>query len=116
MQLNFVNISVQDLDRTVEFYRRIFEKDPVSESDRLVEFEFDGVKIGLYSPEEDSSEKEVVYGNNCFPGFRVDNLDVERERISEFADIVSENEVNGHRWITFEDPDGNLIEFYDGHL
>ncbi|WEL23705.1 Lactoylglutathione lyase [Candidatus Nanohalovita haloferacivicina] len=111
-----MNISVQDMDRAVKFYTKLFQKDPVTESERLVEFEFDGVKIGLHSAEADVTDREVSYGDNCFPGFRVEDLDEEKDRVSEFAEIVSENSVGGHRWITVRDSEGNTLELYDGHL
>jgi catechol 2,3-dioxygenase-like lactoylglutathione lyase family enzyme len=86
MELNFLTLEVSDMDRAREFYRKLFQKEPVFESERLVEFEFEGLKIGLHDIGADIVERETDFGNNCFPGFRVEDLEAQKNRISEFAE------------------------------
>ena len=113
IEFNFLTISVKDMDRAVEFYRKLFQKEPVTETERLVEFEFEGVKIGLHNPETDVTDRNIDFGNNCFPGFEVENLEKQKERVSEFTVIESEHEIQDHKWMNFKDSEGNLLEFYE---
>ncbi len=78
----------------------------------MVEFEFDGVKLGLYNPSADGTSEKTKYGDNCIPAFGVDNIDSELERVSDFAEIVSHEEKKGHEWFTFKDPEGNILEIH----
>lgn len=67
------------MDTAKEFYRKLFQKEPVSESERLVEFEFEGLKIGLHDIGADIVERETRFGNNSFPGFKVEDLEAQKK-------------------------------------
>ncbi|MFB6099999.1 MAG: VOC family protein [Candidatus Nanohalobium sp.] len=113
MELNFLTISVKDMDRATEFYRKLFQKEPMTETERLVEFEFEGIKIGLHDPETDVTDDGIDFGDNCFPGFKVDDLEEQKQRVKQFTELESEHEIEDHKWISFEDSEGNLLEFYE---
>lgn len=71
MELNFVSVTAKDLERAKNFYRKLLDREPDGETERLVTFKFEGVEFGIhYPPADGTSLKEFEYGNNTFPGFR----------------------------------------------
>lgn len=114
MDLRFMSVTVEDMDRATEFYRRFLDAEPVSEADRLVEFAFDGVTFGLHDPTADGIDPATVtFGNNAIPAFAVPDLDAELDRVSAFADVAAEREAPDHRWAVVEDTEGNHVEIYE---
>lgn len=114
MDLRFIVLKVQDLKRARKFYKKLLGDDPVKEEEnRMVEFEFESVKLGLYNPCADGlSLDDSDFGSNCIPSFGVENLESELERIKNFAEIVRQEKSGGHRWFTFKDSEGNLLEIH----
>jgi len=114
MDLRYIIVKVEDTERAKNFYTRLIGEEPVKEEgERMVEFQFEAVKIGLYNPSQDEVDiDETEFGNNCIPAFGVDNLESELDRISKFSDILSRHEVGEHRWFTFQDTEGNILEVH----
>lgn len=114
MELDFVSVTVKDMERATEFYSELLEQEPAHESDRLVIYEPGDLMLGLYDPTEDGrSVEEVRWGNNCIPAFRVEDLDTEEERISDFAEIEYRYELEDHSGVLFTDTEGNVLEIYE---
>jgi predicted enzyme related to lactoylglutathione lyase len=78
----------------------------------MLKYCFNGVKLGIYNPEADGEHKELKQGNTVITAFGVENLEKEKKRISGFAEIQDEKPVENHRWFTFKDPEGNLLEIH----
>lgn len=113
LDLRLVSLNTENIENMTEFYNRLFGREPdMVEEDRLIEYRFEGVLLGLYSPSADDMERDISHGDNCVPAFRTDDIESELERISDFAEIVYEKETGEHHWFVFRDPDGNRIEVY----
>jgi catechol-2,3-dioxygenase len=113
LDLRLVSLNTENLEEMTEFYNRVLGREPdLVEEDRLIEYRFEGVLLGLYRPSADGMGREIEHGDNCVPAFRTDDIESELERISEFAEIVYEKEAGVHHWFVFQDPDGNRVEVY----
>lgn len=115
MDLRFISLKVENLARSRKFYTKLLQKEPIKvEEGRMAEYKFEGVKLGIFNPEADFESYDINYGNNAVPAFKAENFEEEKLRISEFAEIVDEEYSGGHEWFTFKDPDGNILEVYQG--
>lgn len=113
LDLRLVSLNTENIEALTEFYNRILGREPdMVEEGRLIEYRFEGVLLGLYSPSADGMARDISHGDNCVPAFRTDDIKSELERISEFAEIVYEKETKEHHWFVFKDPDGNRVEVY----
>ncbi|OVE85209.1 VOC family protein [Natronolimnobius baerhuensis] len=112
MELSSVYVTVEDMDRALEFYRELFDSEPVQEEERFSMFEFDGTDFGLYNPAYDGEDAE--YGTNCVPNFEVDDVDAAYERTEALAQNVGHDilEVGDYRMFQFVDSEGNTIEVF----
>jgi len=114
MKLRYVIIKVKDIQRAKKFYTKLLNKEPVKEEvDRMIEFDLENLKIGLYNPLADGhSLDNSDFGTNCMPAFGVDNLESELKRISNFAKIICHEKVGYHEWFEFQDTEGNILEIH----
>ena len=113
LDLRLVSLNTENIKEMTDFYNRLLDEEPDKvEEDRLIEYKFEGVLLGLYRPSADGMDRDIHHGDNCIPAFRTDDIESELERISKFADIVYEKEAGEHHWFVFEDPDGNRVEVY----
>lgn len=114
MDLRFITIKVKNLERAKDFYIRLTGDKPIKEEvGRMVQFKFGNIKVGLYNPLADGSTlNESDFGSNCIPAFGTEDLESELKRISEFAEIVSHEKIDGHEWFEFKDSEGNVLEVY----
>lgn len=113
LDLRLVSLNTENIEEMKQFYNRLLGKEPdMVEEGRLIEYRFEGVLLGLYSPSADGMERDIVHGDNCVPAFRTDDVESELDRISEFAEIVYEKESGEHHWFVFKDLDGNRVEVY----
>lgn len=106
-------VSVEEMDRALEFYRELFEAEPSQAEERFSTFEFDGVDFGLYNPRYDGFDLE--FGNNCVPNFEVEDVDAAFERIGELAPEMVSDEVmafGDYHTFHFRDTEGNEIEVF----
>jgi len=88
MELSTVYVSVEDMDRALDFYAELFGTAPTQADDRFSMFAFDGVDFGLYDASHDGGA--VEFGDSCVPNFEVD----------------------GYRCFHFRDTEGNRIEIF----
>jgi catechol 2,3-dioxygenase-like lactoylglutathione lyase family enzyme len=114
MKLRYIIIKVKDIERAKSFYSRLLDMQPTKEEvNRIVVFNLDNIKIGLYNPLFDGdSIKDSDFGTNCRPAFGTDDVQSELERISEFAEITSQHKVDLHEWFEFKDSEGNPLEVH----
>lgn len=114
MKLRYIIIKVKDINRAKTFYSRFLAMEPTKiEEDRMVVFDLQNIKIGLYSPLADGfSLTGSDFGNNCYASFGVDNVEFEKKRIAEFAKIICHKKVDYHEWFEFHDSEGNVLEVH----
>ena len=83
------------------------------EQSRMVVFDLQNIKIGLYSPLADGYVlSDSDFGNNCYASFGVDDVESELKRISQFTEIISHKKVDNHDWFEFKDTEGNILEVH----
>ncbi len=114
MKLRYIILKVKSIERAKNFYSRFLNVDPTKvERDRMVVFDLENVKIGLYNPQVDGySLSKSDFGNNCYAAFGVEDVESELERISSFAEIISHKKVEHHDWFEFKDSEGNILEVH----
>ena len=114
MKLRYIIIKVRDIERARKFYIRLLNMEPTKvERDRMVVFDLQNIKIGLYNPLADGETlSDSDFGSNYYAAFGVDDVESELKRISEFAEIISHKKVEYHDWFEFKDSEGNLLEVH----
>jgi catechol 2,3-dioxygenase-like lactoylglutathione lyase family enzyme len=114
MKLRYIIIKVKDIERARKFYCRFLNMEPTkTERDRMVVFDLQNIKMGLYNPLADGdSLNESDFGTNCRPAFGTDDVESEMKRVSDFAEITSHHKVDYHNWFEFKDSEGNILEIH----
>ena len=114
MKLRYIIIKVKDIERAKKFYSHFLNMEPTKiERDRMVVFDLQNIKIGLYNPLADGySMSDSDFGTNYYPAFGVDDIEHELKRVSEFAEIISHKKVDYHEWLEFKDSEGNILEVH----
>ncbi len=127
-----VGITVRDLDRTVEFYRTVFDLDIVAEFDvsgeafetavdidtasaQFVHLDAGSVRLELveYEPAGDPSELPRLNNQGAAHlGLEVDDLDSFHADLPSTAETLSPPQTTetGTKILFVRDPEGNLIE------
>lgn len=114
MKLRYIIIKVKNLQRAKDFYIQLLNMQPTKEEgERMVVFDLKNIKIGLYDPLADGySLSDSDFGSNYYAAFGVEDITPEIERISSFAEIVSQKKVDYHEWFEFKDSEGNFLEIH----
>lgn len=114
MKLRYIIIKIKDIERAKIFYSRFLNMEPTKiELDRMVEFNLENIKIGLYNPLADGfSLNDSDFGTNCMMAFGVDDIEAEIKRVSEFAEITCHEKRDYHEWFEFKDSEGNILEVH----
>jgi catechol 2,3-dioxygenase-like lactoylglutathione lyase family enzyme len=106
-------VVVTDIDKSQEFYARLFQKQPYVKTDKLIGFDVAG---GLYVAfAARGLDRSLTRGDNAVPYVRVKDIEAEFTRVKALPasvldeTIVREGPVSLFR---FTDPDGNMIEFF----
>jgi lactoylglutathione lyase len=116
-RLGYVILFVQDLERSVAFYRDVIGVPFRLEGDGYVEFATQGARFGLY----DRSRLEELTGQGTEPPrapggevvFLVEDVDAEAARLRAAGATILTGPVDrawGHRTLHVEDPDGFVVE------
>jgi catechol 2,3-dioxygenase-like lactoylglutathione lyase family enzyme len=110
MQLDTVFVWVNDLDRSLEWYRMI-GLGPAARHGGWQEMNVDGgTRFALHQGPRPAG------GSTAVPSFRVADLDAEIVRLASLGIDPSDDEVTdtgAARFITFADPDGNRIQLLE---
>lgn len=117
VRLDYVILYVEDVERSVAFYRDVIGVPHKLTGDGYAEFATENVKLGLFAREKLSD----LTGDASRPGgptaeilFLIDDVDAEAERLRAAGVRVLTGPVDrpwGHRTIHVADPDGTIIEF-----
>lgn len=110
IRLNSLYICVENLARARRFYEELLGVK--TEPDHEGMFVLHGFRFMLY--DYHSVGDTVVYGDNCLPSFKVDDIEAfERKLASLGAPIVFPRVQIRDNWVLeFRDPEGNDIEVY----
>ena len=111
--MSSVYVSVDDMERAVDFYQELFDREPEQVGERFSTFAFDGVDFGLYNAGYDGYD--VEFGNNCVPNFEVDDVEAAYDRIERIArEMVHDDvlEFGDYHTFHFVDSEGNEIEVF----
>ncbi len=113
-----IAIDVNDLDRSAEFYTRMFDLEVASRSDRIVHLKTRGADDSFFLFKADRHVDPQGCGmRHMHFGFRIDEKNFEKA-----LDYIKKNNVKVHpnpargpgRYIYFEDPDGYVIQLEPG--
>lgn len=115
MRLRNVLIVVEDMERSIAFYRDLFGLDVILDNDGNV-IMTEGLVLQDKKIWEKFTKKEVIFRNNATElYFEEKNIERFVEKLNAYPEpIVYVNELMEHSWgqrvVRFYDPDGNLIE------
>lgn len=114
MKLRYIIIKVKDIERAKSFYSCFLNMEPTKiERDRMVVFDLQNIKIGLYNPLADGDIlSDSDFGTNYRAAFGTDDVEAELQRVSGFAEIVSHRKIDYHEWFEFKDSEGNILEVH----
>ena len=114
MLLRYIIIKVKDLQRAKEFYIRLLWQDPYKEeTNRIIVFKLENIKIGLYNPLADGDDlDDTDFWTNCRPAWWTDNLESELKRIAHLTTITSQHKAGTYEWFEFKDSEDNILEIH----
>jgi lactoylglutathione lyase len=115
-RLGSVILYVEDLERSIAFYRDVIGVPLKLRGDGYAEFDTDGAKLGLF---ERSRLPELIGRDGGLPGptveivFIVTDVDAETDRLRGAGASILTGPVDrpwGHRTLHVADPDGHVVE------
>jgi len=111
MKLSSLYITVQDMDRAIQFYSKFLQIKPTIHEARFSSFNLNGFGFDLFAPAEDGEER--ILGNSTIPVFETDDLNFERKRVLGLGcELVLEQQINGYNLFQFKDTEDNIIEVF----
>lgn len=117
MKIDNFYFVVEDLEKSINFYRELFEEEPTTiTDDRWADWRNDNNQIyfGIISTE--ATGEKMVSGNNGVLGLYTDNIDSALKKCKKIgAKILYEpekvpNSKDNYKCFAIEDLDGNKIE------
>ena len=119
MNLTTSCIITENIEQLSEFYERVLQLEAHFYGEDYVEFETETADLSLFSLKEHEklAADSAVHGTNknVLLEFMVEDVEKEYERLIELGvNIIKEPTTQpwGNRSIYFEDPDGNILNFY----
>lgn len=113
---SFASVWSSDVNNLLPFYRDTLGLKPTTETEGFVVFAGpNGAAFGLGSHSEVSGKNQDSARHMV--GFDVDDIQAEFQRLkSQGVEFIEEpNDQGGGFWLaTFKDPEGNLVQLYEG--
>ena len=114
--LTHIAVAVKDIEKTLKFYRHIFDMDVMYHKEKMIQLTTPGNHDILVFEENENSEIGKSGGIAHF-GFRLKSpaeIEEIHKRVQEAkAEIIDEGEfVPGSPYVYFKDPDGYIIEVW----
>ena len=111
MRLPNLYVLVQDTQRAINFYTKLFDFKLVRKQDRYTILSFDEVYFGLLN---EKFEEKTIRGNNCVPVFQVEDINAWYEKLKDnnikfVSEITNLPDVS---LFQFYDSEGNILEMY----
>lgn len=119
IQKAWVTIAAVQFDRSVEFYRHLFQQAPQSFTPaKYAEFEAFGIRLGIYRPTSEESPRSPI---TLFPAvslcMQIEKIEDAIALLDQIDAFVGEIRTVSHgREAYAYDPDGNRIILYEPNL
>ncbi|MFA6940780.1 MAG: VOC family protein [Clostridiaceae bacterium] len=110
--LNSLYICVNNMDRAVDFYKRLLNINPDTYDQVFSIFNINGFRFCLFNNEKVNEKKS--WGNNCLPSFNVNDMNKLMEKLNKLNSkiVFPLTKINDSYVLEFEDSEGNHIEAY----
>lgn len=108
-----IYVVVSDLEASKAFYEELFGNPAYFENEGFAGFSISGNLFGIF--QEASFTHNLVRGNNSVPYIQVQDIQREFQRVLDISPKMIHDGVVNEGAISlfmFEDPDGNVIEFF----
>lgn len=106
-------VVVSDMERSIDFYSKLFQKQPYMKTESFAAFDVTGGLYALFS--QSASDIERVRGNTSVPYIRVTDASTEHARVAALNARMHDDKVvleGPLSLFRFSDPDGNVVEFF----
>ena len=111
MRLGTTYICVEDMEKSLNFYKLLLQKEPLyCNDDRWIEIHFNQAYIDDFFKEDEYKKNNIVIFN-----FEVEDLKSEYQRINQLgigkvSEIMYVNVHMPYYYFNVIDPDGNILE------
>lgn len=113
--INHITFSVSNLEKSIEFYKNVFDAKLLVKGERLAYFDLQGIWLALNV--ESDIERNEIYQSYTHMSFSIDEEDYEFvvEKLNKLNVNIREGRPRYKeegKSIYFRDPDGHLFEFH----
>ncbi len=111
-KLESAYISIENVERAINFYEWFLERKAVKKGDSLYLFEIDGFRLFLFDHKNEN--EQVRYGDNCLLSFEVDDAKETKNRIEQYGlkIVFPLEEILNNLIFEFQDSEGNHLEVF----
>jgi len=111
-KLDSLYICVKDMDRAINFYQRLLDKEAETKDQVFSVFDVNGFRFCLFNNEKVNEKKS--WGNTCLASFKVNDINKLVERLKKLNSelVFPLTKINDNFVLEFEDSEGNHIEAY----
>lgn len=115
LSLEAAYVLVDDMERGVDFYRKLLDREPEAKTDSFSSFRIGAFSLLLFRP----SPSEEVEEANCVLTLKAGNVEEAHAMVQSLnVDMwPTPIEQEGYRLFQFKDTEGNVLEIYEeqGH-
>lgn len=113
--INHITFSVSNLEKSIEFYKNVFDAKLLVKGEKLAYFDLQGIWLALNV--ESDIERNEIYQSYTHMSFSIDEEDYEFmvEKLNKLNVNIREGRPRHKeegKSIYFRDPDGHLFEFH----
>ena len=111
-KLESAYISVENIDRAINFYEWFLERSAAKKGKSLYLFDVDGFRLFLF--DHNNENEKIKYGDNCLLSFEVDDAEKIKDKMEDrgLKIIFPLTKILDNIVFEFEDPEGNHIEVF----
>lgn len=111
-KLQSAYISVEKVERALEFYEWFLERPAAKKGDSLYLFNIDGFRLFLF--DHNTENEKIQYGDNCLLSFEVEDAEKIKTQIKArgLKIVFPLKKIIDNFVFEFQDPEGNHIEVF----